>query len=338
MVLKRKGAPPVEKNKDKDAAAAQPQADAESEDPNKVYCLCRKPYQAGVFMIACDSCNEWFHGECVGITEQEAEEHEEYVCPGCIDRGVPQPTKRKKAKPKSAPSKSRKRKDDDDEDDDGGGGDSEDGGGGDDDGSGATGGGSAGDAGGGGGGGDAGGHGDGTGGGGQYGDGSTGGTPQSAPQMSSASMQSRGSRRGKGLRIRRSNRERKFQAIESVKGGDNSDDSDWDAPLPSATANSTATAINKSKIIDIKPQTPLSSATTASTRLKVSSSLSGVLKSEELGRAIERAVFDTVTSPIICHTQSSSALPFTYSCAHSHQLSPYHARHASLCAIPILAC
>ena len=29
------------------------------EDPNKLYCICRKPYDASDFMVCCDECDEW---------------------------------------------------------------------------------------------------------------------------------------------------------------------------------------------------------------------------------------------------------------------------------------
>jgi hypothetical protein len=44
------------------------------------------------FMICCDRCNEWFHGDCVGITveagmEMDANE-EDYICPVCLGKVV----------------------------------------------------------------------------------------------------------------------------------------------------------------------------------------------------------------------------------------------------------
>jgi hypothetical protein len=38
-------------------------------DP-KVYCICRKPYKEGDFMIHCDKCKEWFHGKCVNVMQK----------------------------------------------------------------------------------------------------------------------------------------------------------------------------------------------------------------------------------------------------------------------------
>ena len=34
-------------------------------------------------MIECDTCNEWFHGFCVGLTEEESSKHPSYMCIGC---------------------------------------------------------------------------------------------------------------------------------------------------------------------------------------------------------------------------------------------------------------
>jgi len=55
----------------------------EEESSDAVYCVCRGPHQEGQFMIQCDFCEEWYHGECIGITEQDAEGIDEYECSLC---------------------------------------------------------------------------------------------------------------------------------------------------------------------------------------------------------------------------------------------------------------
>ena len=41
-------------------------------------------------MICCDSCGEWYHGECVGISVAEGKKMEktgqEYVCTNCVGK------------------------------------------------------------------------------------------------------------------------------------------------------------------------------------------------------------------------------------------------------------
>jgi hypothetical protein len=55
----------------------------ENEDPNKLYCICRKPWDPKLFMIACDVCSDWFHGKCIYMTEKQSKKIFQYVCPGC---------------------------------------------------------------------------------------------------------------------------------------------------------------------------------------------------------------------------------------------------------------
>ncbi|KAI8342913.1 hypothetical protein BC941DRAFT_387745 [Chlamydoabsidia padenii] len=48
-----------------------------------LYCFCQKPYDVSQFMIACDRCDQWFHGECIGIDEKQGEFIDLYFCADC---------------------------------------------------------------------------------------------------------------------------------------------------------------------------------------------------------------------------------------------------------------
>ncbi|XP_066566218.1 CXXC-type zinc finger protein 1 [Amia ocellicauda] len=50
-----------------------------------VYCICRKP-DINCFMIGCDHCNEWFHGNCINVTEKMAKAIREWYCQKCRDK------------------------------------------------------------------------------------------------------------------------------------------------------------------------------------------------------------------------------------------------------------
>ncbi|CAH0380555.1 unnamed protein product [Bemisia tabaci] len=59
------------------------------DDPDRLWCICKKPHN-NRFMICCDTCEEWFHGSCVGITKAMGEDMEkkgiEWVCPQCKEK------------------------------------------------------------------------------------------------------------------------------------------------------------------------------------------------------------------------------------------------------------
>ncbi|NXU70510.1 PHF3 protein, partial [Oreotrochilus melanogaster] len=54
--------------------------------PSKQCGFCRKPH-GNRFMVGCGRCDDWFHGDCVGLTlsqaQQMGEEDKEYVCVKC---------------------------------------------------------------------------------------------------------------------------------------------------------------------------------------------------------------------------------------------------------------
>ncbi|XP_065199486.1 nucleosome-remodeling factor subunit NURF301 [Planococcus citri] len=49
----------------------------------KLLCVCRTPYDDTKFYVGCDLCNNWFHGDCVGITEEMSKSLSEFVCLEC---------------------------------------------------------------------------------------------------------------------------------------------------------------------------------------------------------------------------------------------------------------
>uniref|UniRef100_A0A8C7K5H1 CXXC-type zinc finger protein 1 n=1 Tax=Oncorhynchus kisutch TaxID=8019 RepID=A0A8C7K5H1_ONCKI len=52
-----------------------------------VYCICRRP-DINCFMIGCDCCNEWFHGDCIGISEKAAKVIRVWYCEKCRGTSV----------------------------------------------------------------------------------------------------------------------------------------------------------------------------------------------------------------------------------------------------------
>ncbi|KAI9325913.1 hypothetical protein DFJ73DRAFT_867789 [Zopfochytrium polystomum] len=48
----------------------------------RVYCVCRMP-DNGKFMINCDTCKDWYHGSCVGMSEKKAQALDSYECDMC---------------------------------------------------------------------------------------------------------------------------------------------------------------------------------------------------------------------------------------------------------------
>uniref|UniRef100_A0A4W4FHI6 PHD-type domain-containing protein n=1 Tax=Electrophorus electricus TaxID=8005 RepID=A0A4W4FHI6_ELEEL len=74
---------------DSSSSSSSSESDNDGYDPNALYCICRQKHNKR-FMICCDRCEEWFHGDCVGITEARGRlmerNSEDYVCPNCTGR------------------------------------------------------------------------------------------------------------------------------------------------------------------------------------------------------------------------------------------------------------
>ncbi|KAG4300780.1 hypothetical protein PCK1_002857 [Pneumocystis canis] len=52
----------------------------------ELYCICQKP-DTGCWMIACDGCDNWYHGECVKISKIDEELLDKYFCESCMKKG-----------------------------------------------------------------------------------------------------------------------------------------------------------------------------------------------------------------------------------------------------------
>jgi len=62
------------------------------QDEEEVTCLCKEP-NGNSFMICCDECDYWYHGECVQVTPTLAKQLDiigyEWICPRCVDKQSP---------------------------------------------------------------------------------------------------------------------------------------------------------------------------------------------------------------------------------------------------------
>nr|XP_046253397.1 uncharacterized protein LOC124063618 isoform X2 [Scatophagus argus] len=78
-----------EKKDDMNAGVYSVKSNSKSYDSNALYCICQQKHNER-FMICCDSCQDWFHGSCVGIRETQGRKMErtgqEFICPRCTTK------------------------------------------------------------------------------------------------------------------------------------------------------------------------------------------------------------------------------------------------------------
>lgn len=55
------------------------------EGDDEVFCICRSS-DIERFMIACEKCNEWFHGDCINVSRKKAKSIEEWFCFKCLEK------------------------------------------------------------------------------------------------------------------------------------------------------------------------------------------------------------------------------------------------------------
>lgn len=75
--------PKSAKSTEANSTAAEDASDEDDESDNGPYCLCRGPDDHR-WMICCERCEDWFHGECVHIAKDVGESLiEKFICPNC---------------------------------------------------------------------------------------------------------------------------------------------------------------------------------------------------------------------------------------------------------------
>lgn len=52
----------------------------------EAFCTCLKPLNPNLLYIKCDDCNKWYHPKCMGLTEEEAQNKEEFYCTLCLSK------------------------------------------------------------------------------------------------------------------------------------------------------------------------------------------------------------------------------------------------------------
>ncbi len=58
-----------------------------NENETTLYCVCQQPYNIDTSMIECDSCHEWYHVKCVGLSQVSIVTVPKHVDSFCTFRG-----------------------------------------------------------------------------------------------------------------------------------------------------------------------------------------------------------------------------------------------------------
>lgn len=78
---------PAPEADDASQAHASEADDGESSEDSTLYCICRKPDNHR-WMIGCDGgCDDWFHGSCVDMRQEDEELVDKFICPNCVTMG-----------------------------------------------------------------------------------------------------------------------------------------------------------------------------------------------------------------------------------------------------------
>lgn len=52
----------------------------------EAFCTCMKPLNPNLLYIKCDECNKWYHPRCMGLSDDEAQQKEEFFCTVCVQK------------------------------------------------------------------------------------------------------------------------------------------------------------------------------------------------------------------------------------------------------------
>ena len=55
----------------------------EAKEEARLYCVCQRPASADENMIVCETCGEWYHWTCIGMTAEKAAATEDFHCGKC---------------------------------------------------------------------------------------------------------------------------------------------------------------------------------------------------------------------------------------------------------------
>ncbi|KAH7883630.1 hypothetical protein F5I97DRAFT_1894403 [Phlebopus sp. FC_14] len=66
--------------------AADIEADDSEKEDDKLYCVCNARYDEDKMMIACDRCDEWYHTQCVHMSDLEIDLVDQFICPPCLQK------------------------------------------------------------------------------------------------------------------------------------------------------------------------------------------------------------------------------------------------------------